>query len=52
MLERLATMFAVFVGRMFDKFSNIRPTKYVAQTWVLNGLTMSDQQMFYNAVGT
>lgn len=32
---------------MFEILSNIRPTKNVKQTWVLNGLTISDQQMSY-----
>ena len=37
---------------MFENLSNIRPTKNVEQTLVLNDLTMSDQQMLYSNVGT
>ena len=40
-----------FVGQMFDKFSNICPTKNDGKTWMLSVLTLSDQQMLYNNVG-
>ena len=56
MLERLDLCTHVcltfFVGQMLENLSNIRPTKNAEQTWVQNVLTLSDQQMLYNNVGT
>ena len=41
-----------FVGLMFENLWNVRPTKNVEQTWMLNAPIMSDQQMLSKKVGT
>ena len=41
-----------FVGAMFENLSNIHLTKMLDKYRMLNGLTMSHQQILYNNFGT